>query len=110
MSYTIKILRIAENRSWQPPPDQPDSGAGPNIPGAWLAKNVIIEVTPKGAHGKRPGHADTPLKITEPEIYELLVPCKDGDVTEAAIKEALKERIGRLPVKHPLENKEVTID
>jgi len=106
--YTIKILQVKEYNEWQPPADKPDSGAGPNIKGAWLANRVTIEVTPKGAHGKKPGQ--TPLKINEGEVYELIVPCDDkGDVTEGAIRQAMKKMTDTLPNKHALENKEIEI-
>ena len=108
--FTIKILRINERNEWQPPADNPDGGAGPNVKGAWLANRVTIEVTPKGAHGRKPGHAQgPPLKITEPEVYELIVPCTDGDVTEKAISQAMKDMVKGLPYKHILEAKEIEV-
>ena len=108
--YTIKILRIPDYMEWQPPADKPEGGAGPNIKGAWLAKRVTIEVTPKGAHGKKPGHAQgPPLKIADAEVYELLVPCEGDDVTEKAISQAMRDMVKGLPYKHNLENKEIEV-
>lgn len=109
--FTIKILRINSDGAWQPPADNPDSATGPHVKGSWLAKVVCVEVTPKGAHGRKPGYAQgPPLKITEPEVYELLVPCTDGDVTEQAIRQAMKDMVKGLPYKHILEAKEIEVD
>ncbi len=109
--YKFKIIRVADNREWQPPADNPNAGAGPQVEGAWLAKKVTVEITPRGAHGRRPEHAQgRPFKITGPEIYELLVPCSVGDVTEQEIKKAVRDRISRLPYKHTLEDREIEVE
>ena len=44
MSYKFKIVKIADNRQWQPNPDKPTSGASPDGEGSWLARKVICEI------------------------------------------------------------------
>ena len=97
MAYTIKILRIAKNKAWQPPPDRPESGAGPNIPGAWLARVVLCEVTNEAGRSH-----EQEFIIPEPfslesfdkvvEEYKTTLPAADPlEGAEARIDEATRE-------------------
>ena len=88
----IKILRIAENKAWQPPPDQPDSGAGPGVKGAWLARAVLCEVTNEAGKSHE-------QEFIIPEPFNL-----------ESFDKVIEEYKTTLPAVDPLEGAEARID
>lgn len=86
--YQVKILKIAENKEWQPNPTNPNGGASSDIAGAWLATRVTIESSNVDSQG-------SPLSVLE--VRDLLVP--EPYSTEALIQ-AVNDYKVTLPVRN----------
>lgn len=91
MSYAVRILKIHDDAEWMPPADNPDSAAGPTVPGAWRARRVSVEIS----------NGVVPLERRDflvPEPY-------DRDV----LQQMIADYIATLPPRHEDEGLELTL-
>jgi hypothetical protein len=88
MPYQVKILKIAENKEWQPNPANLLGGASPDIEGAWLATRVTVETSNMDAQGN-------PLSVLE--VRDLLVP---EPYSTQALVQVVNDYKATLPVRN----------